>query len=70
MKFEIIERGNRVKTYQLRLIPESGIYQDYDIHNYDRFGAVPYVVFEDGKRMFLLPAMRKALYDRIARKER
>ena len=64
MKFEIIERGHHMKSYQLRLIPESGIYQDFDIFNYNRSGAVPYVVV-DGERMNLLPAQRKALYEKI-----
>lgn len=66
MKFEIIGRGHYMKSYQLRLIPESGIFQDFDIFNYNRFGAVPYVVV-DGERMFLLPAQRKALYELINR---
>jgi hypothetical protein len=66
MKFEIIERGYRMKSYQLRLIPESGIFQDFDIFNYNSFGAVPYVIV-DGERLFLLPAQRKALYELINR---
>lgn len=64
MKFEIIECGYKMKTYELRLIPDSGIYQDFQIFNYNRFGAVPYIVV-DGERMNLLPAQRKALYEMV-----